>query len=154
MDNEAWVAVATTLGMSIVLMGVFVGLYWAFRGFLPGSRLYEQELPGPNDLDAKTTKFRMFYTNWCPHCKSAKPKWASLGQAMKTNPMTYGGKTVVLEAVNCELDKGKCARYGADAYPTFKLETNSKLYEYVGPPEVNTWQTFFKSALGPEQKSA
>lgn len=154
MDSEAWSAVATTLGVSIVLMGVFVGLYWALRGFMPGSRLYEQELPGPNDLDAKTTKFRMFYTNWCPHCKNAKPKWASLGQAMKNNPMTYGGKTVVLEAVNCELDKGKCARYGVDAYPTFKLETNSKLYEYIGPPEVNTWQTFFKSALGPAQKSA
>lgn len=154
MDREAWTAVATTLGVTIVLFGVFVALYWAVRGFFPGSRLYEQELPGPNDLDAKTVKFHMFYTNWCPHCKNAKPKWASLEQLMKNQQYTYGGKSVQLNKVNCETDPGQCSRYGADAYPTFKLETNSKLYEYVGPADVQTWRTFLKTALGTETSTA
>lgn len=154
MDRDAWMGLATTFGLTFVLFAVFVGLYWAVRGFLPGSRLYEQELPGPNDLDAKTTRFRMFYTNWCPHCKAAKPVWDSFHQLMENQQFTYGGKTVELLKVNCEVDKGQCSRYGVDAYPTFKLETNSKVYEYVGPANVETWRTFLKTALGTEQRTA
>jgi thiol-disulfide isomerase/thioredoxin len=149
--TEVFSTAGITLLVAVVVFGVFVGLYWGVRGFLPGSRVYEQDLPGPNDLDKNNAVFRMFYVNWCPHCRDAKPKWDSLGQLFKNQVYTYGGKTVTLEKVNCELEKGKCARYKVNAYPTFKVETDQKVYEYVGPADPTVWRTFLGSALGREQ---
>lgn len=154
MDSETWSAMAVTLGVSVVVFAVFVGLFWAVKGFMPGSRLYEQDLPSPNDLDSQTAVFRMFYVNWCPHCKDAKPVWKRMEQLLENQKVTFGGKTIRMEQVNCELDKGTCSKYRADAYPTFKLETNKKVYEYVGAPDLKLWTTFFTSALGKKEKSS
>ena len=152
MNTEDWTSVAVALGVTLVLFVVFVVIYRFVRGFMPGSRVLEQPLPGPSDLDSQTAKFKLFYTNWGPHCTSAKPIWDSFETLIKNQGYTYGGKTVVIEKINCETEKGKCSRYQVDSYPTFKLETNQKLYEYQGPADQSVWRTFLSSALGPEKK--
>lgn len=150
MDRETMNTAMMTGVVALVVLGAIVIVFWGVRGFLPGSRLMEQPLPAPNDLDANKAVFKMFFTNWCPHCRNAKPKWASFETLLKNNSFTYGGKTITLEKINCEVDKGQCARYRADAYPTYKLITDKKMYEYIGPPDVTAWRTFLKSALGTE----
>lgn len=154
MDRETLNTVVMTGVVALVVLGTIVIVFWGVRGFMPGSRLMEQPLPAPNDLDDNTAVFKMFYANWCPHCRNAKPKWGSLETLIKNNHFTYGGKTVTLEKINCEVDKGQCSRYRADAYPTYKLITDKKMYEYIGPPDVETWRTFLKSALGTETASS
>ena len=83
MNTEDWTSVAVALGVTLVLFVVFVVIYRFVRGFMPGSRVLEQPLPGPSDLDSQTAKFKLFYTNWCPHCTSAKPIWDSFETLMK-----------------------------------------------------------------------
>ena len=153
MEDINWSDMAMIAGVCIGLFTLFVVVYKAVKGFYPGSRLYEEPLPGPNDLDAQTAKFMMFYTNWCPHCRNAKPHWDSLEKGHKNETITYGGKTVVFEKINCDAATAKCAQYKADSYPTFKLETDSKLYEFVGNPTPALFKTFLNSALG-QEKSA
>ena len=135
-------------GWTFLLFVVFVFVYWAFRGFLPGSRVVEQPLVAPNELDTKTAKFKFFYVNWCPYSKEALEKMKELEGLLSQN--TYGGKHVVIEFIDCENRKDDCALYKVDAYPTYKLETNSKMFEYVGPANIQTYITFLKSELGKE----
>jgi hypothetical protein len=135
-------------GWTVALFTVFVVVYWAFRGFLPGSRVVEQPLVAPNDLDTKTAKFKLFYVNWCPHSKEALEKITEFEGLL--SQFRYGGKRVVIEKIDCETNKDECALYNVDAYPTYKLETNSKMYEYVGPASVQTYVAFLTSALGKE----
>ena len=95
--------------------------------------------------------FVMYYAPWCPHCKNAHTPWSSFKQMLKNRNYTYGGKRIVFEDINAESDKGKAALYKITAYPTFKVETNNKIYEMVGAPSVKTFTAFLTKALGPEK---
>lgn len=136
-----------TLLISVSAFIIIVGAWKMYRGFYPGSRLYEESLPTPNDLDAKTARFIMFYANWCPHSRDVKPKWDSLKKVIDDTKEKFGNRSVSIERVDCEAHQAKCSRYRVDSYPTYKLETNEKVYEYQGAPNVTLWKTFLKAAL-------
>jgi thiol-disulfide isomerase/thioredoxin len=135
-------------GITLLLLVLFVTFYWAFRGFLPASRMVELDLE--SDLAANRATFYFFYVKWCPYSQDAIPKVESLAEIVKD--FTYGGKTVEIKMIDCDVDSRECETFKVDAYPAFKLQTKSKLYEYLGPGTVSVMRSFLKSALGPEQK--
>lgn len=139
------IAAAFTLFVCII----FVITYWAFRGFLPGSKVIEMALPAPNELDGKTAVFKLFHVTWCPHSKEAFDMFESFKSDVEQ--YTYGGKRVKLEFIDCDIQKSECSLYKIDAYPTYKLETSIKLFEYIGPADIQTYHTFLTSALGTKE---
>lgn len=146
----------TTIGMSagialVVVVSVIV-IYYFTKGVVPGASTYIESAPptSASGIDANTAKFMMFYTTWCPYSKKAQAPWASLKQKMKNTPVKYGGKSIMFEEINADADQGKAALYRIQAYPTFKLETDSKVYEMIGKPEVSNFRAFLISALGQE----
>lgn len=141
----------TELIISVIVVLVAIFGYYTITGTPPGAKLIEQTPPVDIGLDEGNSKFMFFYATWCPHCKTAKDPWHSLEQLVKNQGLTYGGKTVSFEEVNAEVDKGKSALYNISAYPTFKLQTSSKLYEMVGAPTVTNFREFLKKALGSEK---
>lgn len=143
--KTALIAGSFTIFVSVV----FVVTYWAFRGFLPGSRVVEMPLPAPNALDGKTATFKLFYVRWCPYSREALDKFDSFKDVV--SDYTYGGKRVKLELIDCEVHKDDCALYKVDAYPTYKLETSVKMFEYIGPSDIETYQTFLAAALGKKE---
>ena len=142
----------TELLVSLLVVLAFIGIYYAITGTPPGARVIEQDPPiSANGIDPGHAKFMFFYTTWCPHCKHAKDPWASLKQLVKNKKYTYGGKTITFEEINAEADKGRSALYQINAYPTFKVETDSRVYEMVGKPSVDTFRAFLQKALGNEK---
>lgn len=136
-------------GFTLLMCVVFVMTYWAFRGFLPGSKVVEMPLPAPNELDGNTAKFKLFYVSWCPYSSEAFDKFESFKDVV--SQFTYGGKHVKLELVDCERNKDDCSLYKIEAYPTYKLETSIKMFEYIGPSDIQTYHTFLTSALGTKE---
>lgn len=149
--NELLRSGLTAAGLTLGLVAVFLVAYWAFRGFLPGSRVIEQPLVAPSDLDGTTARFRFFYVNWCPYSREALEKIKDLESLLAQ--LTFGGKKVVVELIDCETQKDECALYKVDAYPTYKLETSVKMFEYVGPASISAYRAFLSSALGKEASS-
>ena len=135
-------------GFTLLLCGIFVVVYWMWRGFPPGSRLIELDLPKPNALDGTTAQFKLFYVKWCPYSSDAKEKMKELQNIVKG--YTYGGKRVQIEFTDCEVHKDDCHAYNVEAYPTYKLETSLKMYEYLGPASTRAYRTFLADALGKE----
>ena len=141
--------ILTAAWFTLIAIVIFLGFYWAFRGFPPGSRLVVGELPTENDLQANQATFLFFYTQWCPYSEEAIPKVKSLSDVV--GGFTYGGKVVTVNPINCEAEDKTCRRYGVTAYPTYKLITASKVYEYSGPPRTSTYEEFIISALGAKE---
>jgi thiol-disulfide isomerase/thioredoxin len=138
--------------ISLLVVLAFILIYYGLYGTPPGARVIEQDVPiTSNGIDEDQAKFMFFYTTWCPHCKNAHTPWSSFKQMLKNRNYTYGGKRIVFEDINAESDKGKAALYKINAYPTFKVETNNKIYEMVGAPSVKTFTAFLTKALGPEK---
>lgn len=133
---------------SAVLITIVIFAYRGIKGYYPGSKLIVQEPPSSTEtVDDTHAKFLFFYTNWCGWSKKAMPIWSSFRQQLKNSPKQYNGKTILFEEVNCEDNKGKCAVYTVEGYPTFKLQTADKVYEFVGSPSSSAFEAFFNSAL-------
>jgi thiol-disulfide isomerase/thioredoxin len=143
--------VGIPFAVALVVVAVFIGLYYLITGILPGSRTIVTTPPVENSMDETQAKFMFFYTPWCPWCKKAQQPWASMKEILKNSHYTYGGKTVFMEEVNCDGDKGKAALYKITGYPTFKVETSMKVYEFSGKPTTNNFRAFLKEVLGPEK---
>jgi thiol-disulfide isomerase/thioredoxin len=134
----------------VVVIGS-ICIYYFVTGIMPGSRTIETTPPVENAMDEGQAKFMFFYTPWCPWCKKAQQPWASLKELLRNSHYMYGGKTVTLEEVNCDSDKGKSALYKIAAYPTFKVETSMKVFEMSGKPTVTNFRNFLKEVLGAEK---
>jgi len=148
-----FVKMITELIVSLIVVLGSIGIYYLWTGTPPGARIIEQEPPTSSGLDDNQANFMFFYATWCPHCKTAQQPWHSMKQFVKNSRYTYGGKTVTFEEVNAETDKGKSALYDIKGYPTFKVQTSTKLYEMAGRPNVTNFREFLKKALGDEKPS-
>jgi thiol-disulfide isomerase/thioredoxin len=126
-------------------------MYYNYTGILPGSKLIVQEPPISGDtVDNLHAKFMFFYTTWCPYSQQAQDPWRSFKQSLQTNSKTYGGKTVIFEEIDCDRNLSKAGIYLVKAYPTFKLQTESKVYEMIGKPTPANFRAFLIAALGQE----
>ena len=144
-------SIGIPLVVSLVVVIGFIGIYYLVTGIMPGARTIETTPPVENGMDESQAKFMFFYTPWCPWCKKAQQPWASFKEMLKNSHYMYGGKKVVLEDINCDSDKGKSALYKITAYPTFKVETNMKVFEMSGKPTVENFRNFLKQVLGAEK---
>ncbi len=106
------------------------------------------QTPVTTDIGANTAKFTLFYTQWCPYSQQAMTVWQSFQSILTSSKVSYGGYVVQLDAVDCDATKSKCQSYGVEAYPTYKLELPTKMIEYSGPANTETYDTFLQDALG------
>lgn len=141
------------LVISVIVVLLSIWGYYAITGTPPGARVIEQTPPVDSGLDDNQSNFMFFYATWCPACRKAKDPWHSFKQLVENQGLTYGGKHLMFEEVNAEVDKGKSALYNIAYYPTVKLQTSNKLYEMVGPVTVENLRTFLKKALGSEKST-
>lgn len=88
--------------------------------------------------DSKNAELFFFYTNWCPHCKSAKPVWDKLKESTKS----VNGVTINYVDVDCEKHANVAEQYKVEGYPTIKLNYNNKIIEYDAKPDINTLNQF------------
>lgn len=140
-----------TIGIAIglvcvALVSLMVTYYVRYGGnpFLANNSVMPNE-SSDTAVPEKTARLIMFYVNWCPHCRKAKPVWAQL--KTKLDGHTINGTTLSVEMVNCEADKKQAAAFKVNAYPTFKLATKDKIFSYKGPARVDTLAQFAQDAL-------
>lgn len=86
-----------------------------------------------------------FYTEWCPHCKTAKPIWNKFKQEIGENKIK--GKTINFIEVDAEKESGLANQFKVEGYPTIKLVDNNKIIEYDAKPELDTLHQFLNTSL-------
>lgn len=86
-----------------------------------------------------------FYTNWCPHCKTAKPIWQDFKDTMG-NKEIKGRKITYLE-VDCEADPATAETFNVKGYPTIKLVKDDQVIEYDAKPDKDTLMEFLETSL-------
>jgi hypothetical protein len=151
LSDYGWKALHAALITFTVLFVGFV-LFWAFRGFLPASRIIE--LPVSDTLAGPPTEadFNFYFTTWCPYSQSATPAVRSLNTLVQGNK--YGNATVRVNFIDCETESAKCRVAGVDGYPSYSLVTPQKTFRYAGPPKTSTYEEFLISALGPKKSAS
>tara|TARA_Y100000389_G_C17451470_1_gene515117 strand:+ start:2273 stop:2761 length:489 start_codon:yes stop_codon:yes gene_type:complete len=137
-----------------ILLAIFIGLaIYVYNNYIAG--MLDPNYVENNefiDTTAKTyTEVYFFHTNWCPHCKKAKPIWNQLkdkydGKIMHDSVLTF-------KIVNGDDEEDFIndfeSRYKKeiDGYPTILLVKNDKVLEYDGKPNYESLSKFVEISL-------
>ena len=90
-----------------------------------------------------------FYTDWCPHCKTAKPDWAEVKSEYENK--TINGYRIIFTEVNCTTESAEVEqlmnKYKIEGYPTIKLLKDGQIIEYDAKPSKDTIIQFLNTVL-------
>jgi len=91
-------------------------------------------------------KLIYFYTDWCPHCKKARPIWEEFKNSSIFNGGKYKGTAITFSEINCDKNPKLADKYNITGYPTIKLLKGNKVIEYDAQPDISTLKQFIKTS--------
>ena len=138
----------------LILTAVFiVAAIYSYRKYVKPasnieSKIYETE-KGESQVSSsgpKSVDLYFFYTEWCPHCKKAKPEWEQLKKNYSGGKMV-NGYVINFISVDCDENKELAEKFGVEQYPTIKLVKGNKIIEFDAKPDVKTLEQFMSTVL-------
>jgi thiol-disulfide isomerase/thioredoxin len=97
----------------------------------------------------KTAEMMLFYVDWCPHCKTAKPEWETLKSEYEGKQIN--GYNLKFTEYNCTAETSEnealMNKYKIEGYPTIKLLKGSEVIEYDAKPTKVTMEQFLHTVL-------
>jgi thiol-disulfide isomerase/thioredoxin len=131
----------------IVVMFTIVSMFMYKRYVTSGNKYItnnEFNKQPPNAMTNADIYF--FYTEWCPHCKTAKPVWADFKEQM--NGKKVNGISLHFIEVDCDKETATSDKFNVKGFPTIKLMKGNQIIEYDAKPSVENLIEFVNSALG------
>jgi thiol-disulfide isomerase/thioredoxin len=125
--------------------------YFIWKNYLSSKVLYDsnRENNEKEQEDTKIAHLMLFYVDWCPHCKTAKPEWNALKE--EYDGKNINGYVVVFEEYNCTDESSEIEelinKYKIEGYPTIKLIKDNQVIEYDAKPTKATMEQFLTTVL-------
>jgi thiol-disulfide isomerase/thioredoxin len=116
------------------------------NALIPNSE-YLQDSNGTGSQSSESADLYYFYTEWCPHCKKARPIMNKLKEYLQGNNNQVNDIKVNMIEVDCETDSATAEKFGVEGYPTIKLVHQRKVIEYDAKPDLDILQQFLSSSL-------
>tara|TARA_B110000114_G_C15091003_1_gene398617 strand:- start:1664 stop:2197 length:534 start_codon:yes stop_codon:yes gene_type:complete len=103
---------------------------------------YNQE-----NTSEKSAELFLFYVEWCPHCKSAKPTW----DEFKDHNKTVNGYSIIYNEINCTDENEQSTKlinkYNIEGFPTIILLKNNEVIQFDAKPSKETISQFLTTTL-------
>jgi thiol-disulfide isomerase/thioredoxin len=96
------------------------------------------------DSGAEVADLYLFYTTWCPHCKTTKPIWEKLKQQVGDG---VNGVKINFIEVDCDKDTDTASKFKVEGYPTIKMVRGNQVIEYDAKPSLDTLTQFLNTSL-------
>ena len=129
------------IAIIIVAILLIIFAYYTYKQYVDTKTSFHANRENvPKDANSNNTATLMlFYVDWCPHCKTAKPEWESLKSE-------YDGKNI-----NCTNESAEVSelmdKYSIEGYPTIKLIKDNQVIEYDAKPTKSTMEQFLNTVL-------
>ena len=130
----------------LLLVGIAVYYYFLVYNAKP---VYSPNNERTSTDAKKEAEIILFYVDWCPHCKTAKPAWEEI-KAQYENK-TINGYTVIFTEINCTEETAEVEemmnKYSIEGFPTIKLLKDGQVIEYDAKPTKDTLDQFLNTVL-------
>lgn len=134
------------LTLLFIIIAIYTYKTWIVPRLSSNDYVENQELVIEDENNqGGVVELYFFYTEWCPHCKTAKPIWNKFKQEIGDNKIK--GKTINFIEVDAEKESGLANQFKVEGYPTIKLVDNNKIIEYDAKPELDTLHQFLNTSL-------
>lgn len=137
--------------IALAVVGVAVMIYIAYYVYnqFVGKKTAFTPNRGETENSNKTANLLMFYVDWCPHCKTAKPEWNSLKDEYEGKQIN--GYNLMFTEYNCTNETEEIEqlmnKYKIEGYPTIKLLKDNQIIEYDAKPTKSTMLQFLNTVL-------
>ena len=134
----------------VIVLFLGIGIY-AYKQYANSNTLFHanrENIPKEENSN-KTATLMLFYVDWCPHCKTAKPEWDSLKS--EYDGKSINGYTIHFTEHNCTNESAEVSqlmdKYNIEGYPTIKLSKDNQIIEYDAKPTKSTMEQFLHTVL-------
>ena len=137
----------------ILLVALFIGVaYYVYtrQTVKPNSDYRDNANAGSTGPGSgKEAELMLFYVDWCPHCKTAKPEWEQVKTEYEGK--TINGYSIVFTEINCTNETPDTEKlmntYKIEGYPTIKLLKDGQVIEFDAKPTKAHLEQFLKTVL-------
>ena len=150
-STNHWYKILIALLIAVIGGALIFGLYkWAKSS---QENATSKSNMGTNDttegMVGKEAEIILFYVDWCPHCKTAKPEWEQV--KAEYDGKTVNGYVITFTEVNCTNETAEVEKmmntYKIEGYPTIKLLKDGTIIEYDAKPTRATLIQFLNTVL-------
>ena len=142
------VMMAIVVGLIFAIVALFYYRYYVAPTLSTTYKANREDVSNDSSK-GKTAELLFFYTDWCPHCKTAKPVWEDIKAEYQTKRIN--GYKVIFTDVNCTNDsvdvEQMMDKYKVEGYPTIKLLKDGQVIEYDAKPSKDTLVQFLNTVL-------
>jgi len=142
------VMMAIVVGLIFAIVALFYYRYYVAPKMSTTYKANREDVSNDSS-NGKTAELLFFYTDWCPHCKTAKPVWEDIKAEYQTKRIN--GYKVIFTDVNCTNDsvdiEQMMDKYKVEGYPTIKLLKEGQIIEYDAKPSRDTLVQFLNTVL-------
>jgi thiol-disulfide isomerase/thioredoxin len=97
----------------------------------------------------KEAELILFYADWCPHCKTAKPEWEQV--KAEYNGKDVNGYSLIFTDVNCTNESADVEKmmntYKIEGFPTIKLVKDNQIIDFDAKPTKSTLTQFINTVV-------
>jgi thiol-disulfide isomerase/thioredoxin len=140
-----------SLAIFIIVLILCLFAYYTYKQYSKSTTtFYANRENIPKDQNSnKTATLMLFYVDWCPHCKTAKPEWDAIKD--QYDGKMINGYTIYFEEHNCTNETDEVSqlmdKYTIEGYPTIKLIKDNQIIEYDAKPTKSTMEQFLNTVL-------
>jgi thiol-disulfide isomerase/thioredoxin len=144
-----------TIGIMILVIILAIIGYVMYKSYIeptmnPSYKANREQVPVGSGASAnKEAEIMLFYTDWCPHCKTAKPEWEQV--KAEYDGKQIHGYTIIFTEVNCTNDSPDVEKmmntYKVEGYPTIKLVKDNQIIDYDAKPSKATLTQFLNTVV-------
>jgi thiol-disulfide isomerase/thioredoxin len=131
------------------VISLYYYFYYVYPKIKPTYQPNKENMPGAANGVTNTAELLLFYVNWCPHCKTAKPIWNELKTEYENK--TINGYKVIFTEIDCTTETAEIEqmvnKYNIEGYPTIKLLKDGQVIEYDAKPSKATLEQFLNTVL-------
>ena len=146
-SGMSWITIVLALIGTILFLWFGYSIYKSYTSSLTS---YNANREGNKNANSnKTANLMLFYVDWCPHCKTAKPEWEELKS--EYDGKNINGYNIVFTEYNCTNESAETDelmdKYKIEGYPTIKLIKDNQVVEYDAKPTKSTMEQFLHTVL-------
>jgi thiol-disulfide isomerase/thioredoxin len=137
------------LAVILIIIGYSIYVYYIKPTLKPNSMNTAEVYNESSNGNTNQAELILFYVDWCPHCKTAKPEWEKVKS--QYNGKIINGYTVIFTEVNCTTETQQIQQmvdqYKIEGYPTIKLVKGNQVVDFDAKPTQQSLTQFLNSVL-------
>ena len=139
------------IGLGLLLVAGLIYFVFYYKNNVEAFHANRENVPisETENQPNKSCTMMLFYVDWCPHCKTAKPEWNKMKD--KYEGKTINGYKVNFTEYNCTKESAEIDnlldQYKIEGYPTIKLVKDGQVIEYDAKPTESTMTQFLNTVL-------